>query len=53
MRSAPTGVNRKLLHIAGERLFGEIGDRKAMRLVDSRTIGDGLVYLAYELVREG
>ena len=37
---------------AGERLFGEIGDRKAVRLVDSRTIGDGLVYLAYELVRE-
>ena len=37
---------------AGERLFGEIGDRKAMRLVDSRTIGDGLVYLAYEFVRD-
>ena len=37
---------------AGERLFGENGDRKRMRLVDARTIGDGLVFLAYEFSRE-
>ena len=37
---------------AGERLFGEPGDRKPMRLVDARTIGDGLAFLTYEMVRE-
>ena len=37
---------------AGERLFGETSDKKAMRLLDSRTIGDGLVYVTYERVRE-
>ena len=37
---------------AGERLFGETSDKKPMRLVDSRTIGDGLAYLIYELVRD-
>ena len=37
---------------AGERLFGETADKKPMRLVDSRTIGDGLTSLTYELVRE-
>ncbi len=36
---------------AGERLFGEISDKKPMRLLGSRTLGDGLVYLSYELVR--
>ena len=36
----------------GERLFGETSDKKPMRLVDARTIGDGLVFLTYELVRE-
>ena len=36
---------------AGERLFGETSDKKPMRLVDTRTIGDGLVFLTYELVR--
>ena len=35
---------------AGERLFGETGDTKPMRLVDSRTIGDGLAFLTYEFV---
>jgi dihydrofolate reductase len=35
---------------AGERLFGETGDRKPMRLVDTRSIGDGLAHLTYELV---
>ena len=37
---------------AGERLFDETSDKKPMRLLDSRTIGDGLAYLSYELVRE-
>ncbi len=36
----------------GERLFGETGDKKPMRLVDTKTIGDGLAFLTYELVRE-
>jgi dihydrofolate reductase len=33
---------------AGERLFGETGGKKPMRLVDSKTIGDGLAFLTYE-----
>jgi dihydrofolate reductase len=37
---------------AGERLFGETSDQKPMRLVDTTTIGDGLVFLTYEFVRE-
>jgi dihydrofolate reductase len=37
---------------AGERLFGETSDKKSVRLVDARTVGDGLAYLTYELVRE-
>jgi dihydrofolate reductase len=37
---------------AGERLFGETSDKKPMRLVDTTTIGDGLVFLTYEMVRE-
>jgi dihydrofolate reductase len=37
---------------AGERLFDETSDKKPMRLLDSRTIGDGLAYLTYELARE-
>src|SRR3954463_870265 len=32
---------------AGERFFGEMRDKKPMRLVDARTIGDGLAYLRY------
>jgi dihydrofolate reductase len=35
---------------AGERLFGETGEKKPMRLVDIRSIGDGLAFLTYELV---
>ena len=38
---------------AGERLFGETSDKKPMRLVDTRTVGDGLAYMTYEVVREG
>jgi dihydrofolate reductase len=37
---------------AGERLFGETRGKKLMRLVDTRTIGDGLVFLSYAFVRE-
>ena len=37
---------------AGERLFGETSDKKPMRLLDARTIGDGLAFLTYEIVRE-
>ena len=36
---------------AGERLFGETSDKKPMRLVENRTIGDGLVFLTYEVTR--
>jgi dihydrofolate reductase len=35
---------------AGERLFGETSDTKPMRLVGTRTIGNGLVFVNYELV---
>jgi dihydrofolate reductase len=37
---------------AGERLFGETSEKKPIRLVDSRTVGDGLVFLTYEIVRD-
>jgi dihydrofolate reductase len=37
---------------AGERLFAETGDKKPMRLVDTKTIGDGLAFLTYEFVRQ-
>lgn len=36
---------------AGQRLFGETGDQKPMRLVGTTTIGDGLLRLTYELGR--
>ena len=36
---------------AGERLFGETSDKKSMRLVDTRTLGEGVAFLTYELVR--
>jgi dihydrofolate reductase len=36
---------------AGERLFGETSVKKPMRLVDTKTIGDGLVILTYEFVQ--
>ena len=38
---------------AGERLFGETGGQKPMRLVGTTTIGDGLTRLTYELGRAG
>jgi dihydrofolate reductase len=36
---------------AGERLFGEASDKKPVRLVQTRALGDGLAYLTYERVR--
>ena len=37
---------------AGERLFGETTGMKSFRLAGSRTVGDGLVLLTYEAVRD-
>ena len=37
---------------AGQRLFGETSDKKPLRLVDARTIGDGLAFLTYRRVRD-
>jgi dihydrofolate reductase len=37
---------------AGERLFGETSDKKAMRLVDTQTLEGDVVFLTYEVVRE-
>jgi dihydrofolate reductase len=34
----------------GKRLFGETSDKKRLRLADSRTVGDGIAILVYELV---
>ena len=36
---------------AGERLFGEHSGKNPMRLVDTKTIGDSLAFLTYELAR--
>jgi dihydrofolate reductase len=37
---------------AGERLFGETSDTKAMRLLGARMVGTGLVLYTYEPVRD-
>jgi dihydrofolate reductase len=37
---------------AGERLFGKTSGKKPIRLAGSRTVGNGLVFLTYEVVRE-
>jgi dihydrofolate reductase len=34
----------------GDRLFDEVSDKQGMRLLDTRTVGDSLVFLAYEVV---
>jgi dihydrofolate reductase len=36
---------------AGERLFGETGEQRTVRLVETRTVDD-LAYLTYEVVRK-
>jgi dihydrofolate reductase len=37
---------------AGERLFGETSDKKAMRLVHTQTLEGDVVFLTYDVVRE-
>jgi dihydrofolate reductase len=37
---------------AGERLFGETSEKKPMRLLDTRSVGDSVAYLTYEFVRD-
>jgi len=37
---------------AGERLFGETSDKKAVRLVDTQTVEGDVVFLTYERVRD-
>jgi dihydrofolate reductase len=36
----------------GARLFGETSDKRPMRLVDTRTVGDGIAILTYERARD-
>lgn len=36
---------------AGERLFGEMRNKMPMRLINARTIGDGLIFITYEMAR--
>ena len=36
----------------GDRLFGETSDKKSIRPLNTRIVGDSLVYLSYELVRD-
>ena len=37
---------------AGERLFGETSDKRPLRLVATKTIGNGLAHLTYERARD-
>jgi dihydrofolate reductase len=37
----------------GDRVFGETSDKKPMRLLDSKAVGEGVVILTYEPVRSG
>jgi len=37
---------------AGERLFGETGDKKPLRLVRAQTVGDSLAFLTYDVIRD-
>jgi dihydrofolate reductase len=37
---------------AGQRLFGETGDKKPMRLIDNKIIGNGLAFLTYQFLRD-
>jgi dihydrofolate reductase len=37
---------------AGKRLFGETADRWPLRLVDSKQVGEGVVILTYEPIRD-
>jgi dihydrofolate reductase len=37
---------------AGERLFGDTSDKKPLRLISTRTVGDDLAYLTHQPVRD-
>jgi dihydrofolate reductase len=37
----------------GKRLFGDPGEKKTLRLVDSKVVGDGVAIMIYEPAREG
>jgi dihydrofolate reductase len=37
---------------AGQRLFGETSDKKPLRLISTRTVGNDLAYLTYQPVRD-
>jgi dihydrofolate reductase len=37
---------------AGKRLFGETSDKKPMRLINARTLDDGIAFLTYQPVRD-
>ena len=38
---------------SGKRLFGEMTDKKSLKLVDSKTVGDGVDILVYEPASAG
>ena len=38
---------------AGERLFGETGDERRMRLVRAQTVGDNITFLTYQRAEPG
>jgi MFS family permease/dihydrofolate reductase len=37
---------------AGKRLFGESSDKKPLRLINARTLDDGIAFLTYQRVRD-
>jgi dihydrofolate reductase len=37
---------------AGERLWGETSDKKPLRLLEAKTVGQGLLFVRYQRVRE-
>ncbi|HZX04902.1 dihydrofolate reductase family protein [Kribbella sp.] len=37
---------------AGERVFGETSDKRPLRLIHTKTVGNGLAHLTYERARE-
>jgi dihydrofolate reductase len=37
---------------SGKRLFGDTSDKKALRLVDSKVVGDGVAIVTYQPTRE-
>jgi hypothetical protein len=36
---------------SGKRVFGELNDKKPLRLVNSKIVGDGVAILTYEPTR--